>query len=64
MQELTLTVKVSAPDNAAPAEVATILRRLIAAGLEDAQSTLELGEGDLASAELATTIHIGAPELA
>ena len=41
--------------------VASILRRLIDVGLADAQETVESGEGDLVSAELATDLNIQAP---
>ncbi len=42
-------------------QVEELLKRLIDAGLEDAQATIEFGEGNLELAELATDLNISAP---
>jgi hypothetical protein len=59
--QVNLSIKVKTNANVSGEDVAKILRRLIDAGLSDARSTVESGEGDLKAAELATDLNISAP---
>ncbi|MDD2744494.1 MAG: hypothetical protein PHV02_19725 [Rhodocyclaceae bacterium] len=61
MKNFNLSISVSTNADVTGKQVADILKRLIDAGLSDAQDTVESGEGDLASAALATDLNISAP---
>lgn len=56
-----IAVSISSGHNVSPEKIAKILGRLLDAGLEDAQQVIEDGEGDLYSAELATSLNISSP---
>jgi hypothetical protein len=59
--EVNLSIKIQTNANVSAEDVAKIVQRLIDAGLDDARSTVESGEGDLKTAELATDLNIWAP---
>jgi hypothetical protein len=58
-----LAIRLTTNANVTGARVEEILKQLIDAGLADAQGTIESGEGDIESAQLATDLNIGAPSL-
>lgn len=61
MKNLTLMVQISTNANARDSQVASVLKQLIDAGLADAAETVRQGEGDVETAELATSLNISAP---
>ena len=61
MQEINLSIKVQTNASVSSEEVVKLVQRLIDAGLCDAASTVESGEGDVQAAELATNLTIHAP---
>lgn len=63
---VSLVLHVPVTTNAAvtPEQIRATVQRLIDAGLADATETLESGEGDIAGAQLATDLNIGAPTVA
>lgn len=62
--KVTLKIPVQANSPISHHEIANLVRRLIDAGLSDAADTIENGEGDVAAAERATQLRIGAPVVA
>lgn len=60
-KQFNLNVTITTNADVTGEQVAEILKRLIDTGLSDAQDTIESGEGDLGSAELATDLNIGTP---
>jgi hypothetical protein len=60
-KQFNLSISVTTNADVTGERVAEILKRLIDAGLADAQDTVESGEGDLESAELATNLNIASP---
>lgn len=60
-KEFKLGVAISTNADVTGEQVEAIFRRLIDAGLADAQNTIQSGEGDLELAELATNLNISAP---
>ena len=63
MNSYTLTIPVKTNVRASNALIAKTIEKLINSGLEDAAATCASGEGDLDSAQLATSLHIGAPTI-
>lgn len=61
MKSINLLVQVSTNANASDAQIAKVLQQLIDAGLADAAETVEQGEGDVETANLATSFTIKAP---
>jgi len=64
MQTINLSIKVETNASVSPEQVAKIVQSLIDAGLSDAATTIESGEGALREAELATDLTIHAPVVA
>lgn len=62
-QKIMLSIQVETNASATPEEIAAVVQRLIDAGLSDAQDTIKEGEGDVEGAELATCLHIRAPQV-
>lgn len=61
--QCTLTIPITTRADVTAQQVATLVQNLIDIGLADAAATIAAGEGDLASAELATDLNIGAPQV-
>lgn len=59
--QCTLNIPVTTKADVTPEQVAALVASLIDIGLSDAADTLEAGEGDLDSAQLATDLNIGSP---
>lgn len=62
-KKFNLSITVTTNADVSGEQVAKLLRQLIDAGLADAQATIEEGEGDIESADLATSLNISAPVL-
>ena len=62
--QCTLTIPITTRADVTAQQVATLVQNLIDIGLADAAATIAAGEGDLASAELATDLNIAAPIVA
>ena len=60
----TLTIEISTTADVTAEQIRKTIDALINIGLADAQATLENGEGDMAAAELATSLNISAPTIA
>jgi hypothetical protein len=58
------TIDVSAREGVPEDDIRKVLDRLINTGLEDARSTLEDNEGDIAAAQLAVDLNISTPRAA
>lgn len=58
-----LSIPVKANASVTPEQVIETVQRIINAGLSDAQTTIDDGEGDLETAELAIDLNIGAPSV-
>lgn len=60
----TLTIEVITASDVTAEQIRQTIDALINIGLADAQDTLENGEGDMAAAELATSLNISSPSIA
>jgi len=56
-KQVTLRIDVDTHFNLSARQVGELVYRLINAGLEDAQQTIENGEGDVGGAEMATSLN-------
>lgn len=66
LDRFVVTIPIAAPKGSDPSEIAAVMNRMIAIGLEDAQDTVddeELDLDDQDQAHLAISLFIGQPEV-